>query len=116
MSEQPPQNPYQPHQPPGPGGPWGPPPPDHPQATLILILGILGVVLCQVIGPVAWVMGGRARREIEAARGTMGGHTLVTVGWALGIVGTVLLALSIIAGIAVLAIALIGIGTSATTY
>lgn len=93
MSE-PPQNPYQPYQPQqpaGPGGvPWGPPP-DHPQAVTVLILGALGMMLCQLIAPIAWVMGGRVRKEIDAANGALGGRQLATVGWVLGIVGTCLM-------------------------
>lgn len=115
MSNQPPENPYQqPYPPPG-GAPYAYAPPDHPQATLVLVLGILGLALCQVLGPVAWVMGHRARREIAASGGTVGGHTQVTVGWALGIVATVLLVLSIVAIVTILVIAMIGVGTSAPT-
>ncbi|QYJ02660.1 hypothetical protein KUV85_09935 [Nocardioides panacisoli] len=114
MSEQPPQNPYQP--PAGPGGPWGPPPSEHPQATLILVLGVLGITLCQLLGPVALVMGGRARKEIEAAQGTIGGSTQVTVGWALGIAGTIILAITVLVfAAAIVIVGVAGFGTMAAT-
>lgn len=76
-----------------PAGYFGAPPPDHPQATTILIVGILSVVLCQILGPVAWVMGRRARDEIDASNGGLGGRTQVTVGYVCGIVATCLLLL-----------------------
>lgn len=113
MSDQQPPNPYQPPYPPPGGAPYAPP--EHPQATLVLVLGILGLALCQVLGPVAWVMGHRARKEIAASGGTIGGNTQVTVGWALGIAATLLLVLSIVVLVVIVAIAMIGIGTTATT-
>ncbi|MFI1915492.1 hypothetical protein [Nocardia sp. NPDC020380] len=103
----------QPGYPPGgqpgypPAGYFGAPPPDHPQATTILIVGILSVVLCQILGPVAWVMGRRARDEIDASNGGIGGRTLVTVGYVCGIVATCLLLLYVtIFVVAILAAAL----------
>ncbi|GAA3816408.1 hypothetical protein [Nocardioides panacisoli] len=101
MSQPPPNGPYGggPY-PPSPGYPgYGYPPPaaDHPQTTTIMILGILGLVLCQVCAPFAWVMGSRARKEIAAAPpGTYGPSTGITVGWVLGIVGSVLLILGVL--------------------
>jgi hypothetical protein len=64
--------------------------------TLILVLGILGIVFCQILGPVAWIMGNNATR--------MGGGdpqqaNLANIGRILGIVGTVILILGIIGGI-----------------
>lgn len=113
MSDQyPPSNPYQgPYPTPG-GGPYAAPP-EHQHATLILVLGVLGLALCQLIGPVAWVMGHRARKEIAASRGTLGGHTQVTVGWVLGIVSTLLLVLSLVIVGAFIVIAIIGAGATA---
>ena len=70
--------------------------PDHPKATTSLVLGILGVVLCQIIAPFAWVMGRRTLAEIDASQGRVGGRGAAQAGYILGIVGTVLLALSLI--------------------
>lgn len=98
---QPPNGPYGggPY-PPNPGYPaYGYPPaaPDHPQTTTVMILGILGLVLCQVCAPFAWVMAGKARREIAAAPpGTYGPSTGVTVGYVLGIIGTVLMIVAVL--------------------
>ena len=80
---------------------YPPPPPgeyaqDHPRATLSLILGILGLVLCQLLGPVAWVIGKRTVNEIDAAPGSYSGRGLAQAGYICGIVGTVLLGLGIV--------------------
>lgn len=76
-------------------GAYGPPP-DHPQATTILILGILGLVFCQILGPVAWVMGKRALNEIDASGGALGGRSNVMVGYVCGIISSVLIILGIL--------------------
>ncbi|WP_293784758.1 DUF4190 domain-containing protein [uncultured Aeromicrobium sp.] len=73
------------------------PPAKHPQATVVLILGILGIVVCSVLAPVAWVMGNRAVREIDASPQPVGGRGEANAGRILGIVGTVLLAVGILA-------------------
>jgi len=63
---------------------------------LSLILGILGLVLCQLLGPVAWVIGKRTVNEIDAAPGSYSGRGLAQAGYICGIVGTVLLGLGIV--------------------
>lgn len=80
--------------------------PDHPKATTVLILGILGVVLCQVLGPFAWVMGRRTLGEIDASEGRLGGRGSAQAGYILGIVGTVLLAMGVLVLVAYLVFAL----------
>lgn len=67
-------------------------PEQDPQATLILILGILGIVICGFLAPVAWYMGQAARTRARAAGRDPDG--MVTAGWILGIVGSVLMLLS----------------------
>lgn len=108
MTDQPGYNPYQPG---GPPPAWGAP--DHPQATTILILGILGLVLCQLCAPFAWVMGSRAKREIDASGGRMGGRSAVMAGYIMGIVGSVIMILSLLAVVVVILIAILGASTSA---
>jgi len=87
----------------GPGdGPPPPPygyapfPPDHPQSVTVLVLGILSLLFCQLLGPVAWVMGHRAVREIDEAQGRLGGRSQAQLGMVLGIVGTALLGLALV--------------------
>jgi uncharacterized membrane protein YjgN (DUF898 family) len=81
--------------------------PDHPQAVLVLILGILGLVMCQVISPVAWVMGNRVVAEIDASGGRIGGRGTANAGRICGMVGTGLIALSLLVILAVVVIILI---------
>ncbi|WP_405160160.1 DUF4190 domain-containing protein [Nocardia sp. NBC_01499] len=76
-------------------GAYGPPQ-EHPQATIILILGILSLVFCQIIGPVAWVMGKRALNEIDASGGALGGRSNVMVGYICGIIASVLIIISLL--------------------
>ncbi|WP_372733837.1 hypothetical protein [Nocardioides sp.] len=83
-------------------------PQDHPQATTVLILGILGLVTCQILGPVAWVMGNRVVAEIDAGNGAVGGRSNASIGRILGIVATVILGLSLLFVVAVLIIAFAG--------
>ena len=71
-------------------------PPDHPRATTSLVLGISGLVLCQVLGPVAWAVGQNTAKEIEASRGTLGGLGSAKAGQILGIIATVLLVIGVV--------------------
>jgi hypothetical protein len=80
---QPPQPPY--------GAPTYYARPDHPQATTVLVLGILGLLLCQVLSPVAWVMGNRVVGEIDASMGQIGGRSSANAGRICGIVGTLMM-------------------------
>lgn len=88
----------------GQGGYAAPPPPDggmggpvdHPRGVLILVLGILSLVCCSPLGVVAWVMGNSALREIDAAPGRYGNRQIVQIGRILGIIGTVLLILTVL--------------------
>lgn len=66
---------------------------DHPQGTTVLVLGILGLVLCQILGPIAWIMGNRAIREIDASPGMYGNRGAVQAGRVCGIIATVIMAL-----------------------
>jgi hypothetical protein len=91
-----------------------PPPPQHPQTTTILVLGICSLVLCQVLGPFAWVMGNKAIREIDASRGQISGRDTVNIGRILGIVGTALLVVGLLVLAAFLVVAIV-IGSTATT-
>lgn len=62
-------------------------------ATLILVLGILSIVCIPLLGPVAWVMGNNALRELDQGFGDPNSRGLVVAGRILGIIGTVLLIL-----------------------
>jgi len=93
--------------PPGPPGPpygygygYGYPPPaygvEHRQGTVVLVLGILSLVVCSVIGPIAWSLGNRTLCEIDAAPpGYFRNRGYVVAGRICGIVATILLVLTI---------------------
>lgn len=104
-----PPTPPPPYDPAGGSGYQPTPPRDHPQAITALVLGILGVVLCGVLAPFAWVIGGRAVAEIDASQGTIGGRGAASAGRILGIVGTILLALA-----ALFVVLVIGLGAFTT--
>jgi hypothetical protein len=91
---------YRPYGQPG-SGPFGPAT-EHPQGTTILVLGILSLVVCQIMGPIAWVMGSKAQKEIDLdpARYTNRGN--VVAGKILGIIASVLLIVSVVAWIAII--------------
>ena len=105
MSTPPPpggQPPYDPNQPYGqgampPAGGYGAPPAqNHPRAMTSLILGILGIVCCSICAPFAWSIGKKAVNEIDASGGRFGGRGQAQAGYILGIIGTVLLAISLV--------------------
>ncbi|PXX65280.1 hypothetical protein DFR70_104343 [Nocardia tenerifensis] len=94
-------------------GAYGPPP-EHPQATMILILGILGLVFCQILGPVAWVMGRRALNEIDAAGGALGGRSNVMVGYVCGIIASVMIILGLLFIALFVVLGLVGVWSSSS--
>ena len=94
-------------------GNYSGPVPDHPQSTTVLVLGIVSLVVCQILGPFAWVMGNRVVREIDSSRGLMGGRSSANAGRICGIIATVLLGLSILLFVGIFVIA-IGASTTST--
>jgi hypothetical protein len=81
------------------------PPRDHPKATTALVLGILSLVLCQILGPFALVIGRRAVKDIDASGGALGGRGQATAGWVCGLIATILLVLGVALFVFVFAIA-----------
>ncbi|WP_201791514.1 DUF4190 domain-containing protein [Aeromicrobium sp. PE09-221] len=77
--------------------------PKHPQATTSLVLGIVGLVgtficlLPALLSPFAWWLGGKAVKEIDAAPQQYSGRSEASAGRILGIIGTVLLVLGVLA-------------------
>ena len=61
------------------------------QATTILVLGILALVLCQILGPFAWVMGNKELAAIDAGRRAPENRGTAQAGRILGIISTVLI-------------------------
>ena len=66
------------------------------QAMTVLALGIVGMVFCQALGPVAWVMGHKELKIIDAS-GSNEGRNEALVGMILGIVSTIILIFIVLA-------------------
>jgi len=81
--------------------------PQHPRATTALVLGILSLVICGVLGPFAWVIGGNAVKEIDASGGQLGGRGMAQAGRICGMIATILLIIGLAVAI-ILAIVSIG--------
>ena len=94
-------------------GPYYSPPPTAGAATASLILGICGLVVCPLVCSVlAIVYGKRARREIAASNGRLGGDSYASAGIITGWIGLGLCALGIL--FFVFAILLFAAGSSST--
>jgi uncharacterized protein DUF4190 len=73
-------------------------PPNAPGAVLSLVLGIVGIVVCGIAAPFAWAQGRNAERAIAGAPpGAYSGKGMATAGKILGIIGTALLAIGVVA-------------------
>jgi hypothetical protein len=64
-------------------------------AIVSLVLGIASIVICQLTGPVAVVLGFLARRKVSQSPGEYGGAGLALGGIITGIIGTLFLILAI---------------------
>jgi len=82
------------------------------QATTVLVLGILGLVLCQILGPFAWVMGNKELAAIDDGRRTPDNRGTAQAGKVLGIIATVLMIIGILFFVGIFVIAMIGAATS----
>jgi hypothetical protein len=78
------------------------------RGTLILVLGILGIVLCGPLGIAAWVMGNNDLKEMDAGLMDPSGRSNTNAGRICGIIATVLLILSVLFGIALFGLTLLG--------
>ena len=84
---------------------YGPPQGTSGNATTSLILGILGLVVCSIIcSPLAIMYGNRARREIDASGGRLGGGGQATAGIIMGWIGIGLLILGIVVVVVLIAV------------
>jgi hypothetical protein len=111
---------------PGQGQPqWGQPgfggqqPQAHPSATTAMVLGLIGLIgimfcggLTLVLSPFAWVIGGRAVKEIDANPGRYSGRDQAQGGRIMGIIGTVLLGLGLIAIVLFVVLIVAGVSMS----
>lgn len=93
----------------------------HPSATTALVLGIVslaGILFCGgitlLLAPFAWWMGGKAVKEIDADPGRYTGRDQAQGGRVMGIIGTVLLALGLLA--LVLAVVVFAVAVPTGTF
>ncbi len=70
--------------------------PEASQSVIVLVMGILGLLLCQLLGPVAWIMGNKEIEGIDAGRRPPDQRNLANVGRILGIVATALMVLGLL--------------------
>lgn len=77
---------------------YGGAPVQNQKALWALILGILGLVCCGIFTAVpALILGNNAKKEIAASGGTQSGEGMAQAGFILGIVGTALSVLGVLA-------------------
>jgi uncharacterized membrane protein YphA (DoxX/SURF4 family) len=78
---------------------------EHPRGTVILVLGIISLLVCSfVLGPIAWVMGSQAKREIDSdPTTTYTNRGNVNAGRICGMIATLLAIVEIVALIAIAA-------------
>ena len=75
-----------------PGYPPGVAPPvEHPKGTTVLVLGILSLVVCQLLGPFAWIMGNSAMAEIKRSHRPVSNRGSVQAGRICGMISTILM-------------------------
>lgn len=126
--QQPPQQPYpyaqQPWQQPSgypPMQPYQVTPPTDGLGVAAMVIGIVSLVMMCAYGigllgsPAALIMGRISMKRIDRSEGRIGGRGMAQAGFILGIVGTILLVLAIIAVAVIVAIA-VGGGFDESTY
>ena len=69
-------------------------PQNDSEATTIFILGIVGITACGICAPIAWAKGSTYRKTCQILGTPPNG--LATAGWIMGIIGTILIGLSIL--------------------
>jgi hypothetical protein len=88
-------------------------PANHPSATTALVLSLVGLVgffvcgLPLALSPFAWRMGARAVREIDANPGMYAGRDQANAARIIGLIGTVLLGLVVLAFVAAFAVLMV---------
>ena len=89
---------------------YGAPAQEHPQGTLILIFGILGIFVT-IFAPIAWYLGNKAKKEIQASGIQYTNEQNISVGRMLGKIFTIIALVSIAITI-IITIIVIAVGAS----
>ena len=79
------------------------------RGTIVLVLGILSLVVCQILGIFAWIMGNNDLKAMDAGTMNPEGRSITQIGKILGIIATVLLGLGVVIWILII-IGLVGGG------
>ena len=66
------------------------------RAGSVLTLGILSIVVCGLLGPIAWAMGNTELERIDSGQSDPSGRGNVSAGRVCGIIATVLLILGVV--------------------
>ena len=77
------------------------------RGIMILVFGILGLVVCQLFGIAAWVMGNTDLNEMNAGYMDPSGRDLTNAGRICGMIATALLIIPVMFGLIVLLISLL---------
>jgi hypothetical protein len=85
------------------------------RGALVLVMGILGIVICFILGIIAWVMGSSDLREMDAGRMDPSGRGITTAGKILGIVSVVLAVVGVGVWVLIMALGLIGAAAGAAS-
>jgi len=80
------------------------------RGTTILVLGILGLVICPILGIIAWVMGNGDLKQIESGAMDPEGRGLTKAGKICGMIATILMILVIVIWILLI---VLGVGAAA---
>jgi len=82
------------------------------RGSLILAFGILGLVVCQLFGVAAWVMGKTDLEEMDRGYMDASGRDLTNTGRILGIIATALMGVSLVMLALYLAFIIVAAGVS----
>jgi hypothetical protein len=66
------------------------------RAVTSLVLGILGLTCCGIMAPIAWILGSMELKDIGSGLSSSAGKGYATAGKILGIIGTILIILSMV--------------------
>ena len=70
---------------------------EHPAGTTVLVLGILSLVICGLLGPIAWVKGNKAKREMDSQPGVQWSNRgSITAGRICGMIASILLIVGVV--------------------
>jgi multisubunit Na+/H+ antiporter MnhB subunit len=76
------------------------------RGSAVLVLGILGLIVCPILGIVAWVMGNNDLRQMAAGQMDVSGRGLTSAGRICGMISVILVCLNAVIAIVVVLVML----------